>query len=457
MTQLSAAKPRLLVLDDDPLVLKSLAEYLKIEGYDVTAADTLQEALNHLQRDRFRVTLTDVRLPEGSGFDLLQHIKAANLSTAVIMMTGYGSIEDAVRAIKMGAFDYVTKPVSDDEVKLSIERALQQQQLIEENQRLRQELSMSFRLNNMICCDPKMKRVLDTIQVIAGTDTTVMMTGESGTGKTMLARAIHVNSSRAEHPFVEVSCGTLPDTLLESELFGHIRGSFSGAIANKRGKFEAAHKGTIFLDEISIASPSLQMKLLRVLESFKFEPVGSNETREVDVRLILASNQDLSELVKRNEFREDLFYRVNIMNISLPPLRDRRADIPLLAAHFLQKYRNEAIHPVEGISDHTMRILTQYDWPGNVRELENMVRRAVVLCRGKVIEPEDLPAKLNPEENTVVADGEALPLKDSMRQWERHLLLEGLKRTGGNRKEAARQLGINRTTLYNKMREYGIE
>jgi DNA-binding NtrC family response regulator len=457
MSQAATARNKLLILDDDPLVLKSLSEYLRIEGYDVTATDTLEEAKDRLQRDQFRVTLTDVRLPEGSGFDLLQHIKSANVSTAVIMMTGYGSIEDAVRAIKMGAFDYVTKPLSDDEVKLSIERALQQQQLLEENRRLRQELGMSYQLNNMICCDPKMKRMLDTVQMIAGTDTTVLMTGESGTGKTLAARAIHANSMRAEHPFIEVSCGTLPDTLLESELFGHVRGSFSGAIANKRGKFEAAHKGTIFLDEISIASPSLQMKLLRVLESFKFEPVGSNETKEVDVRLILASNQDLSELVKKGEFREDLFYRVNIMNIILPPLRDRRADIPLLAAHFLQKYRNEAIHSVEGVSEEAMRILTQHDWPGNVRELENVIRRAVVLCRNQYIEPDDLPPKLNPHESAVIVDGEAVPLKDAMRQWERHLIIDGLKRTGGNRKEAARQLGINRTTLYNKMREYEIE
>lgn len=457
MSQTASNSSRLLILDDDPLVLKSLSEYLRLEGYDVTSADTLQSAKDHLQRDQFRVTLTDVRLPEGSGFDLLQHIKSSNLSTAVIMMTGYGSIEDAVRAIKMGAFDYVTKPLSDDEVKISIERALQQQSLLEENRRLRQELSMSFQLNNMICCDPKMKRMLDTVQVIAGTDTTVMMTGESGTGKTLAARAIHANSARAEYPFVEVSCGTLPDTLLESELFGHVRGSFSGAVANKRGKFEAAHKGTLFLDEISIASPSLQMKLLRVLESFKFEPVGSNETKEVDVRLILASNQDLSDLVKKGTFREDLFYRVNVMNIALPPLRERRADIPLLASHFLQKYRNEAIHDVEGISDQTMRILTQHDWPGNVRELENVIRRAVVLCRSKYIEPDDLPPKLNPAENEVMAEGDAAPLKDAMRQWERHLILEGLKRTSGNRKEAAKQLGINRTTLYNKMREYDID
>ena len=454
---MTAEKTPILVLDDDPLVLKSLCEYLRVEGYHVVSSNTLQEAMVQLEKEPFRVVLTDVRLPEGSGFDLLQHAKNLNMSAAVIMLTGYGTIEDAVRAIKMGAFDYVTKPISDDEVRISIERALQQQQLLEENRRLRQQLNMSYHLDNMVCRDTSMKRVLDTIRVVAGTDTTVLITGESGTGKTMAARSIHTNSPRAGNPFVEVSCGTLPDTLLESELFGHVKGSFSGAIANKRGKFEAADKGTIFLDEISIASPSLQVKLLRVLESFKFEPVGSNDTREVNVRLILASNQDLSELVQQGKFREDLYYRINIMNIYLPSLRERREDIPPLAHHFLQKYRAEAIHPVEGITEEAMRVMSEHEWPGNVRELENVIRRAVVLCRNPYIEPADLPGKMGQKEDGVLlSDGKIVPLKDAMRVWERKLLLEGLRVTGGNRKETARRLGINRTTLYNKMREHDI-
>jgi DNA-binding NtrC family response regulator len=445
-----------MVLDDDPIVLKSLSEYLRLEGYKVTSAQTLREAMGYLDQRSFNIVLTDVRLPEGSGFDLLQHVKANNLAPAVIMLTGYGTIEDAVRAIKTGAFDYVTKPISDEEVKLSIERALAQQALLEENKRLREQLNMSFHLENLICRDPKMKRVLETIKVVAGTDTTVLITGESGTGKTLAARAIHANSPRASQPFVEVSCGTLPDTLLESELFGHLKGSFSGAIANKRGKFDAAHKGTLFLDEISIASPSLQMKLLRVLESFQFEPVGSNETREVDVRLILATNQDLGEMTQKNEFREDLYYRINVMNIYLPGLRERPEDIAPLAMHFLNKYRNEALHAVEGISEQAMRILQDHDYPGNVRELENIIRRAVVLCRGNQITPDDLPATLAPLEDVAAPERETLPLKEAMRKWERKLILEGLKSTGGNRKETAKRLGINRTTLYNKMRDYQI-
>ncbi|MCK4376484.1 MAG: sigma-54-dependent Fis family transcriptional regulator, partial [Candidatus Brocadiae bacterium] len=333
-----------LVLDDDPIVLRSLTEFLRVEGYGVSPCQTLAEAMELLEKDQFHVALTDVRLPEGSGFDLLEHAKALSLSTAMIMLTGYGSIEDAVRAIKMGAFDYVTKPIADGEVKLSIERALQQRELLEENRRLRQQLNMTFHFENFICRDPKMKRALDMIRVVAGTDATVLITGESGTGKTLAARAIHANSPRTGKPFIEVSCGTLPDTLLESELFGHVKGAFSGAIVNKTGKFQAADEGTIFLDEISIASPSLQMKLLRVLEDFKFEPVGSNDTHEVNVRLILATNQDLSELVRQRNFREDLYYRINVMNIELPPLRARPQDIPPLAHHFIEKYRHEAIH-----------------------------------------------------------------------------------------------------------------
>ena len=445
-----------LVLDDDPIVLNSLSEYLRMERYEVHAVQTLQEAIELLEREHFRVVLTDVRLPEGSGFDLLQHTKSMNLSAAVIMLTGYGTIDDAVRAIKLGAFDYVTKPIADEEIKLAIELALQQQELVEENKRLRQQLNMSYHFDSFVCADPKMRRVLDMINVVAGTDATVLITGESGTGKTLAARAIHMNSARAGKPFVEVSCGTLPDTLLESELFGHVRGAFSGAILDKRGRFDAADEGTIFLDEISLSSPSLQMKLLRVLESFKFEPVGSNRTREVNVRLILATNQDIGELVRAGKFREDLYYRINVMNILLPPLRDRPQDIIPLARHFLEKYRGQAIHAVQGISDEAMRILAEYAWPGNVRELENVVQRAVVLCRDSYVTPEDLAIAAPQRQEPLLPDRELLPLKDAMRKVERHLILEGLKVADGNRKEAAKLLGINRTTLYNKMHEHDI-
>ncbi len=445
-----------LVLDDDPIVLNSLSEYLRMENYRVRATETLDEAMRQLEQESFRCVLTDVRLPEGSGFDLLQHVKSLNLSTAVIMLTGYGTIDDAVRAIKLGAFDYVTKPIADEEIKLAIERALQQQELVEENKRLREQLNMSYHLDNFICADSKMKRVLDMIDVVAGTDATVLMTGESGTGKTLAARAIHMNSRRSGKPFIELSCGSLTETLLESELFGHVKGAFSGAIADKRGRFEAADKGTLFLDEISLSSPSLQTKMLRVLESLKFEPVGSTRTKEVDVRLILATNEDLGALVKKGEFREDLYYRVNVMNIYLPPLRDRRDDIVPLARHFIEKYRDEAPHDVQGLSDDAIRVLTRYEWPGNVRELENVIHRAVLLCGNSCICAEDLEMQNMGGPEAALPDGEVLPLKDAMKRVERKLILEGLEATDGNRKEAAKRLGINRTTLYNKMHEYDL-
>jgi len=451
-----AEQASVLVLDDDPIELNSLCEYLRLEQYQVSAAQSLQEAQALLDEEPFRVALADVRLPGGSGFDLLDHARAQNLATAVIMITGYGTIEDAVRAIKLGAFDYITKPISDDEVKLAVERALQHQELVEENRRLRKQLETTFSFDNLVCRDPKMKSALELTQVVAGTDATVLVTGESGTGKTLVARAIHVNSARASKPFVEVNCGALPDTLLESELFGHVKGAFSGAILNKRGKFEAANKGTILLDEISLASAALQTKLLRILESLKFEPVGSNETREVDVRIILATNQDLSKLVRERKFREDLYYRINVLNIYLPSLRERLQDILPLAHHFLEKYRKQALQPIEGISEEAMRILSEYEWPGNVRELENVIQRAMVLCRTPYLEPADLDVKVVRTEDGLLPKGEILPLKDAMKKVERRLILATLRACEDNRKEAARRLGINRTTLYNKMHKQGI-
>jgi DNA-binding NtrC family response regulator len=447
----------ILVLDDDPVVLKSLREFLLLERYDVSCAGNLEEAVAHLKRKQFGVAICDVRLAEGSGFDLLDHIVDMSIPTVVIMLTGYGTIEDAVRAIKCGAFDYITKPISDDEVKLTIERALRQQELVEENNRLRRQLNMTFRLDTMVCRDPTMKEALELVKTVADTDATVMLTGESGTGKTLTARAIHMNSRRAGKPFIEVNCGALPDTLLESELFGHVKGAFSGAIADKSGRFDAADGGTLFLDEISLASPSLQVKLLRVLEGFKFERVGSNVTREVNVRLILATNQDLSQMVRDDKFREDLFYRINVMNIFLPPLRDRPLDIPPLSQHFLQRYRGEASNAVETISPEAMRILSEQPWPGNVRELENVIQRAVLLCRGSHIVPEDLAVRPVPIPGLDdLTRSEGLPLKEVVKNVERRLILEEIKACHGNRKEAARRLQINRTTLYNKLHEYGV-
>ena len=446
----------ILVLDDDPIVLKSLQAYFEAENHRVSTAETLEQAVDLLKSDNFRVALVDVRLAQGNGFDLLEHINDNSLSTAVVMFTGCGSIGDAVRAIKMGAFDYITKPIADEELRLTVERALKYQKLLEENNQLRRQLNMSFQLDNFVCQDARMQRVLDAIHIIAGTDVTILITGESGTGKTLVARAIHMNSPRAGNPFIEVNCGTLPDTLLASELFGHVKGAFSGAISKKSGKFEAADKGTIFLDEIAIASPSLQIKLLRVLESFQFEPVGSNDTRKVDVRIILATNKVLGELVKKGEFREDLYYRINVMDIHLPPLRERPADILPLAHHFIEKYRKHAIRPIKGISEEAMRVLTSYDWPGNVRQLENTIQKAALFCQTSYVTLTDLDVDVTPQMHSLLPEGETLPLREAMKRIERRLILQGLNVSGGNRKEAARLLDINRTTLYNKLHEHDI-
>ncbi len=447
----------ILVLDDDPIVLKSLREYLGMEDHAVATAQTLQEAIDLLENRRFQVAMADVRLSQGSGFDLLKHVQANSYTTSVIMFTGYGTIEDAVQAIKMGAFDYITKPVSDEEVNLTVERALQHQKLLEENNQLRRKLNMSFELDNFVCEDPKMSRVLDMIQVVAPTDSTVLITGESGTGKTLVARAIHVNSPRAGKPFMELNCGALPDTLLESELFGHVKGAFSGAIADKTGKFEAADGGTVFLDEVSVASTSLQMKLLRVLESFEFEPVGSNQTHRVNVRIILATNKDLGKLVEEGAFREDLYYRINVMDIHLPPLRERPADVLPLAHHFCEKYDDQATTEIHGISEEAMQLLTDYDWPGNVRELENVIEKAVILSQEPYLQPSILDVgRHSSGTESLLPKDEILPLKEAMKRVERRLILQGLEACGGNRKEAAKLLDINRTTLYNKLHEHEL-
>jgi len=449
-------KAQLLVVDDDPIVLESLKELLSLEGYAVTAAGSLTDARDLLKQRQYHAVLLDVRLPEGSGLELVEELVAT--SAVVLVMTAYGSIEDAVEAVKMGAHNYLTKPLKDEEILLNLERGLRHRSLLNENELLREQLKDSLYLDNFVCQDPVMHRVLDQVKVVAPTDTTVLITGVSGTGKTVTARAIHENSKRADKPFVEVNCGALPDTLLESELFGHVKGAFTGATETKRGKFEVADGGTIFLDEISNASPSLQMKMLRILESFEFEPVGSTKTIALDVRVILATNRDLLELVGTGDFREDLYYRVNVFNIHLPPLKERTEDIPVLARHFLERYTSQNDRVLRGFTPEALRALTEFDWPGNVRELENVVQRAVVLARGPFITLADLTADVVGERDTGKPEEqkEILPLKEAVSRWEKQIILDALRANEGHRQETARSLGINRTTLYNKMRDYGL-
>ncbi|HUU92100.1 MAG TPA: sigma-54 dependent transcriptional regulator [Phycisphaerae bacterium] len=448
---------RILVVDDDEIILTSLSEFLRLEGYGVETASSFKEASAHLAAGAFQVVIADVSMPEVDGFELLKVTRNRYPDTAVIMITGYGTIESAVEAIKRGAFDYLTKPIIDDEIKLVIERALQQRMLMEENRSLRNQLAERYGLGNVIGHDDKMLRIFDTIEAVADAPTTVLITGESGTGKSMIARAIHQRSNRREKPFVEVACGALPETLLESELFGHVRGSFTGAVSDKAGKFKQAEGGTVFLDEISTATPALQVKLLRVLQDFEFEAVGGARTQRVDVRCILATNENLDEAVRRGDFREDLYYRVNVVVIHLPPLRERIGDIPLLAQHLLDNHCRRTERKILGFQDDAMRVLQGHAWPGNVRQLENVIERAVILTKNVTLAVDDLPENMRSLEAGGDGDGHILPLKTALEKPEREMILRALRTFGGSRQATAEALGINRTTLYKKMKRFSIE
>ncbi|MFK7822185.1 MAG: sigma-54-dependent transcriptional regulator [Planctomycetaceae bacterium] len=450
----------LLVVDDDKQILDAMADYLRSLGHRTETALTCTEAMERMQEFPFEVVVCDVNLPDKDGFELLEWSRENTPETAVIMLTGFGTIESAVEAIRDGAFDYLTKPLIDQELQLSIERAIEKRQILEENRNLKAQLTEKFGVNNIIGHDFKMLKMFDVMESVARTRTNVLILGESGTGKTMTARAIHELSDRSEKPFVEVACGALPENLLESELFGHVEGAFTGASTNKIGKFLQAEGGTLFLDEVATASPALQVKLLRVLQDREFEPVGGTETHKVDVRLVLATNADLEELVQRGECREDLYYRINVVSLTQPPLRERIGDIPFITDHYFKAFCQQNGRDLKGISADAMRLLQEYAWPGNVRELVNVLERAVVLCRGNEVTRNDLPEKLTNESLAQAAIPAAASgnnsLKAALSAPEKQLIVDALEQNGWNRQATSRMLGINRTTLYKKMKKYGI-
>ncbi len=450
--------PSLLVVDDDRHLLDSMAGWLTEQGYRVDAISTSSGAKQKINQFAYDVVLSDIRLADGDGFEVLAFCKQKRPASTVILMTGYGGPETGIEALRAGAFDLLTKPLLDQELEMSLQRALSQRKVVEENKNLRAQLDQKFHLTNVIGHDARMQKIFDMISRVADTRATVLITGESGTGKSLIARAIHRHSSRRDRPYVEVACGALPENLLESELFGHVAGSFTGATGDRMGKFKQADTGTIFLDEIGTASPALQVKLLRVLQEFQFEPVGGSKTHEVDARVILATNEQLEKAVAEGRFRQDLYYRVNVINIELPPLRDRLADIPTLAKHFLAAACEEMNKKPIAFSPPVLDRFQSYGWPGNVRELQNVVERAVLLGNGEVIELEDLPPALRDGRGPVMGNfTNDAGLKSALQEPERRMILQVLESNGWSRNATAEKLGINRTTLYKKMKRLGLE
>ena len=455
----NAIKGTILLVDDDRLVLNSMADWLRSCQYDVDTACTLAEARSRLTSKTYDIALVDIQLgDECDGFALLREINDLGSLTSVILITGYGTVESAITAIRAGAFDFLTKPLIDAELEMAIERALRQRRVITENTNLKQQLEGKFGLENIVGRDHRMQRIYDIIESVADTRATILITGESGTGKSMIARAIHQRSARKNKPFIEVASGALPESLLESELFGHVAGAFTGAVGNKNGKFKAADEGTIFLDEICTASQGLQVKLLRVLQELAFEMVGGSQTIHVDTRVILATNENLEKAVAEGRFRQDLYYRINVINIELPPLRDRISDIPLLARHFLENMCRNSNKSVKGIDSQALTALQNYVWLGNVRQLQNVIERAVLLGKHDMIMPEDLPSDISGGMPILdLTDLANKRLKEALTDPERQIILEVLELHNWNRNATAEALGINRTTLYKKMKKLGLD
>ena len=449
-------KPRILVVDDEESHRIMLRAVLKEEGYEVSEASDGTEAVKAVEQEPFDLILMDIRMRTMDGIEALGEIRKISPLVPVLIMTAYASVKTAVEALKAGAFEYLTKPLDTDELKILIEKALEIYHLRAENVALKERLGDRFNFSKIIGRSPRMKEVFDTLSLVAPTDATVLILGESGTGKELVANSIHHNSPRASQSFIKVSCAALPETLLEGELFGHEKGAFTGAIARREGRFQLAHRGTIFLDEVGEMSVTTQTKLLRVLQEKEFEPLGSTRTVKADVRVIAASNKDLEREVKEGRFREDLFYRLNVVPVSLPPLRERKDDIPALAAHFFAIYRDKNRKELKDISGKAMDLLMRYDWPGNIRELENCIERAVILARGEIIAPADLPLPIQALSRDREIQGLNLPSGISIQEVEKALILKTLEDTGGNRSRAAEILGINRRTLQNKLKEYGI-
>jgi DNA-binding NtrC family response regulator len=448
----------ILVVDDDRRMHELVAKVLRREGYSVRALPRAREVLNALQEAPVDLVLSDIRMPEMDGLTLLQEVKRTSPDTAVILMTAFGSIDAAVHAIKAGAYDYLTKPFKMDEMLVVVRRAMEERRLRAEVRALREEVNYKYQFANILGKSKPMQELFTLIRKVAASRSTVLVQGRSGTGKELVAKAIHYNSPRRDQPLVTINCSAIPKDLLESELFGHLKGAFTGAIANKRGLFEEADGGSLLLDEIGELPLELQVKLLRVIQERELKRVGDTRTLAVDVRLIAATNRDLARAVQEGLFREDLYYRLNVIPVILPDLKDRAEDIPLLATHFLLKYAKEADPPIEGIAKEAMRLLLDYAWPGNVRELENVIERAVILGCGPQILPEDLPAHLHPHQTPMPHQATSASVhRPTLEELERDYIATVLGETRWHRLQAAHILGIDRRTLYRKIHTYRLQ
>ena len=447
---MSNKKEKILVVDDEKIVRESLFHWFQEEGYQIETAEDGETALRIFDKNKFDLLLVDMKMPGMSGLELLAKVKEIDKDTIVILITAFASVPTAIKALKDGAYDYVTKPVDPDELEHLVKKALEQRSLRVENEQLKGSIEEIIKPDNLIGESAQMKKIYELIHTVAPTDTTVMIRGESGTGKELVAKAIHINSRRKYFPIIPVNCGALAESILESELFGHEKGAFTGAQFKRKGKFEMADGGTIFLDEIGSVSPKMQVELLRVIESKQFSRVGGNQVIKSDFRVIIATNEPLEDLVKQGKFREDLYYRLNVFSIIIPPLRERTGDIPVLAFYFLNNFCNAMNKNIKNISPEAMEFLTKYDWPGNVRELENAIERAVVVGKGETIKVDDLPFHVSSSQ-AANSDGDT-----SMTAMEKKHIARVLNENNWNISKSALILEIDRVTLYNKISKYGL-
>jgi DNA-binding NtrC family response regulator len=445
---------RILIVDDEPTIRETLSLVLKEENYQCELAENGLEGLNKVKEKNFDLIITDLKMPEMGGLELMEKVKTISPKTSVIIITAYASLESAIQALRLGAYDYIIKPLDFDDVILRINRLMEHRELVNENEFLRREVQDKFNVTNIIGESEPMQDVFKLIQKVAATKGNVLITGKSGTGKELVARAIHYHSLRQAKRFVAINCGAIVDNLMESELFGHKKGSFTGAVRDKEGLFKVADGGTLFLDEVGEIPLHLQVKLLRAIETGEFIPVGDTIPQKVDVRIIAATNRNLEEEVEKGKFRDDLFYRLNVIEINLPPLSERKDDIPLLIDHFIRKYNNELNRHITGMDEETRRILMNYEWKGGIRELENVIERALILSEGQKITKQDLPPNLMKLEPVPEA---SLRLKDAVADFEKQHIEQVLKVNQGNKETTAKILDISLSSLYRKIDELGVE